>query len=85
MEEKIAAAGPQILGLSYLDSGDGMRKLKIVDTFSGKALYSVTLKGADGISKVLKNMDPDPYFEISQEEHGTLLIQAEDITAEIGV
>ena len=85
MAEKISASEPRILGLSFLDSGDGMRKLKIVSTLPEGTLFTVTFDGADGSSRTLLERSADPFFEISQSEHGTLRIQAEDISAEIEV
>lgn len=83
--EKIAASGPQILGLSFLDSGDGMRKLKIVSTLPEGTLYSAALMTEDGTTQILKENDADPYFEIPQTEHGTIRISTENITAEVEV
>ena len=87
MAEKIAAHGPDILGLSYLDSGDGMRKLKIVSTLPEGTLYTVKMwhTGDGSQCTTLKDADPDPFFEIPQEEHGVLRICAGDLTAEIEV
>ena len=85
MAEKISSADPRILGLSFLDSGDGMRKLKIVSTFPEGTMYSVNLTGGDGSSETLLDRSADPFFEISQSEHGTIHIQTEDISAEIEV
>ena len=85
MEEKIAAAGPQILGLSYLDSGDGMRKLKIVSTLPSGTLYSASITDETGASRVLLEQSEEPFFEISQSDHGTLFVSADRISAEIGV
>lgn len=85
MSEKIAAAEPKILGLSYLDSGDGMRKLKIVSTLPEGSPYSVDFKDSEGMTTILKNNDPDLYFEIPQGRHGVIRIQAGELTAEIEV
>lgn len=85
MAEKISSSEPRILGLSFLDSGDGMRKLKIVSTLPEGTLFTVTFGGTDGASRTLLERSADPFFEIPQSEHGTLLIQAEDISAEIEV
>lgn len=85
MAEKLSAHGPEILGLSYLDSGDGMRKLKIVSTFPEGTFYTVELTDGNGNAKKLKENSPDFYFEISQEEHGTLRIYAGDSITEMEV
>ena len=87
MAEKIAAHGSDILGLSYLDSGDGMRKLKIVSTLPAGTLYTVEFcyPGDSSQCTTLKAEDADPFFEVSQEEHGVLRIYAGNLIAEIGV
>lgn len=85
MADKIAAHGPDILGLSYLDSGDGMRKLKIVSSFPEGTQYSVEITDPDGMTRLLKEDSADLYFEIPQEEHGTLRIIADETVTEIGV
>lgn len=85
MAEKNSAHGPDILGLSYLDSGDGMRKLKIVSTRPAGTLYSVEFTGTDGNVQLLKENSDDLYFEIPQDVHGTLRIFAEETVTEIGV
>ena len=85
MAEKIAASDPKILGLSYLDSGDGMRKLKIVSTLPSGTLYSASITDETGVSRVLLEQSEEPFFEISQSDHGTLFVSADGISAEIGV
>ncbi len=85
MKEKIAAHGPDILGLSFLDSGDGTRKLKIVSTMEPGTYYSAVLFYPDGRSRQLLRKSADPFFEISEGEHGIIQIEADGITAEIGV
>ena len=85
MAEKIAAHGPDILGLSYLDSGDGMRKLKIVSTLPQGTLFTVELRDEEGNSRVLMEDSDELYFEIPQTEHGTLSIRTDGSAAEIGV
>ena len=85
MQDKIAAHGPDIFGLSYLDSGDGMRKLKIVSSFPAWKLYSVEFSGADVVVRMLKDNSDDLYFEIPQEEHGTLRIITDETVTEIEV
>lgn len=85
MKDKIAAHGPDIFGLSYLDSGDGMRKLKIVSSFPAGTLYSVEFSGPDGLVRTLKENSEDLYFEIPQDEHGTLRIITNESVMEIGV
>ena len=85
MEDKTAAHRPEILGLSYLDSGDGMRKLKIVSSFPEGTRYSVEITSPDGKTRKLKGDSADLYFEIPQEEHGTLRIVADETVTEIGV
>lgn len=85
MSEKIAASDPKILGLSYLDSGDGMRKLKIVSTLPSGTLYSASITDETGASRVLLEQSEEPYFEISQSDHGILTVSADGISAEIGV
>ena len=84
MVEKLTAHGPDILGLSFLDSGDGMRKLKIVSTMPEGTLFDAEIIHADGTSRSLKERSDDPYFEIPQDEHGTFRITADGKTAEIG-
>ncbi len=83
MKEKIAAAEPQILGLSYLDSGDGTRKLKIVSTMPEGTNYEVEFAGDDGEVRLLKDNSPEIFFEISQSEHGTIIIRARGTVSEI--
>ena len=85
MADKIAAHGPDIFGLSYLDSGDGMRKLKIVSSFPEETQYSVEITDPDGTTRLLNEDSADLYFEIPQEEHGTLRIIADETVTEIGV
>ena len=85
MKDKIAAHGPDIFGLSYLDSGDGMRKMKIVSSFPAGTLYSVVFSGTDGVVRTLKENSEDLYFEIPQEEHGTMCITVDETVVEIGV
>ena len=85
MKDKIAAHGPEIFGLSYLDSGDGMRKMKIVSSFPAGTLYSVRFSGTDGVVRMLMENSEDLYFEIPQDEHGTLCITAGETVTEIGV
>ena len=85
MTEKIAASEPRILGLSFLDSGDGMRKLKIVSTLPEGTPFTVEFIDADGISHLLKEDDPDLYFEISQSDHGVIHVHAGEISEEIEV
>lgn len=85
MTEKIAAHGPDILGLSYLDSGDGMRKMKIVSTLPQDARFTVEFTDTDGNSRLLLEDSEEPFFEITQEEHGILRISADELTAETGV
>lgn len=82
MAEKIAAAPPKILGLSFLDSGDGMRKLKIVSVPGTDPDYSAYFTGS-GTSEILLENSPDPYFEVPQSVHGTLRLAAGELTAEI--
>ncbi|MBQ4514564.1 MAG: hypothetical protein II969_16345 [Anaerolineaceae bacterium] len=85
MAEKIAAHGPDILGLSYLDSGDGMRKLKIVSTCPPGSLYSVEFCTANGDVQRLKDNSSDLYFEIPQETHGTIHVFSGEIEIEVEV
>ena len=85
MEEKIAAHGPDILGLSFLDSGDGTRKMKIVSTMEPGTRFTAVLLFPDGRSRQLLNNSPDLFFEISGDEHGIIRIEADGISAEIGV
>lgn len=84
MAEKIAAHGRGILGLSYLDSGDGMRKLKIVSTMPEGTLFDAEIVHPDGSVRTLKEQSTDPYFEVPQEETGVFRISADGVTAEIG-
>ncbi len=83
MAEKIAAHGPDLLGLSYLDSGDGMRKLKIVSTMPEGTRYDVEFTPSDGGPRMLIEQSEELYFEIPQEEHGTVKISADGITLEM--
>ena len=85
MADKIAASEPRILGLSFLDSGDGMKKLKIVSTYPEGILYSAELTGEDGNTRILLDDSEEIYFEISQTEHGTIRITADGTVTEIGV
>ena len=85
MADKLAAHDPEILGLSFLDSGDGMRKLKIVSTMPEGTLFSAEIVHPDGTVRVLKEPSDDPYFEIPQEEHGSLTISADGVTLEMEV
>ncbi len=85
MAEKIGAHGTDILGLSYLDSGDGMRKLKIVSTCPAGSLFSVELRTPDGGSEWLKENSDDPYFEIGQEVHGILHIFSGETETEVEI
>ena len=85
MAEKTAAAGPRILGVSFLDSGDGMRKMKIVSTMPENTAYEVRLIGADGSEKIVKDNSVDLFFELPQDAHGTMQILASGQTAEIEV
>lgn len=85
MAEKLAAHGPEILGLSYLDSGDGMRKLKIVSTLPEGTRYTVIFEDeAEGARTLLDN-EAELFFEIPQESHGTVRIGTDGVAAEIGV
>ena len=83
LEEKIAAHGPDILGLSFLDSGDGMRKLKIVSTMPEGTHYTAEFVNNNGTHQMLLEDSDSIYFEIPQEEHGSLIISAEGITLEM--
>lgn len=85
MAEKIAAHGPDILGLSFLDSGDGMRKLKIVSTMPEGTRFNLEFSQNGGTPMVLMENSDDIYFEIPQEDHGWLKISAEGIILEIQV
>lgn len=85
MAEKLAAHGADILGLSYLDSGDGMRKLKIVSTMPEGTRFSAVLVREDGSTVTLLDREPELFFEIPQDAHGTVRIEAEGISAGIGV
>ena len=83
IEEKIAASDPRVLGLSYLDSGDGMRKLKIISTMPEGTKYTAEFTGEDGNVRILKNSSPEIYFELPQSEHGTFRILANNTVTEI--
>ncbi|MBR6088987.1 MAG: hypothetical protein IKP86_03570 [Anaerolineaceae bacterium] len=83
MAEKISAHGPEILGLSFLDSGDGMRKLKIVSTMPEGTRYDVEFTPSGGSPRMLLSRSDDIYFEVPQEEHGTLVISGGGITLEM--
>ena len=83
MAEKIAAHGPDLLGLSFLDSGDGMRKLKIVSTMPEGTRYDVEFTPIGGESRLLLRESEDIYFEVPGEEHGALTISAGGITLEM--
>jgi len=83
MAEKIAAHGPDLLGLSYLDSGDEMRKLKIVSTMPAGTLYDAEIIHADGTRRMLMEQSDDIFFEIPQDERGTVRITAGGMTVEI--
>lgn len=85
MAEKLAAAEPRILGISFLSSGDGMRKMKIVSSMPEGTAFEVRLINADGSSKVVKDNSREIFFELPQEEHGTMQILALGQTAEIEV
>ena len=85
MAEKIAAHGADILGLSYLDSGDRMRKLKIVSAMPEGTRFTAVLVREDGSTETLLDREPELFFEIPQDVHGTVRIEAEGISAEIGV
>ena len=83
MAEKIAAHGPDLLGLSYLDSGDGMRKLKIVSTMPEGTRYDVEFTPSGGGPRMMLEQSEGLYFEIPQEEHGAVKISADGITLEM--
>lgn len=85
MAEKIRAHGPDLLGLSFLDSGDKMRKLKIVSTMPEGTLFDAEIILEDGSARKLKEQSDDIFFEIPQGEHGTIRISADGLTAEIEV
>lgn len=85
MKEKLAAAGPQILGVSYLDSGDGMRKMKIVSTMPEGTDFTVEFADSGGTLRTLQEASPDIYFELSQSEHGTIRITANGTVTEIKI
>ena len=85
MAEKLAAAEPRILGLSFLDSGDGMKKLKIVSTMAKGTAFEVTLVKSDGSETVVKDNSAETFFEIPQDMHGTLRITGAGQTVEIEV
>ena len=85
MAEKIAAHDSDILGLSYLDSGDGMRKLKIVSTCPPESFYSVEFRTADGEMQRLKDHSSDLYFEITQDAHGIIHVFSGEIEIEVEV
>ena len=83
MAEKIAAHEPEILGLSFLDSGDGMRKLKIVSTMPEGTRFDVEFTPDGGSPRMLLEQSDDIYFEVPGEEHGDLTIRGGGITLEM--
>ena len=83
MADKLSAHGPDILGLSFLESGDGMRKLKIVSTMPEETRYDVKFTPYEGEQRILMENSDNIYFEIPQEEHGTLTISGGEITLEM--
>lgn len=83
MAEKIAAHGPDLLGLSFLDSGDGTRKLKIVSTMPEGTRYDAEFTPFGGELRMLLEQSEDIYFEVPGEEHGTMKISADGITLEM--
>ena len=83
MAEKLAAHGPDIFGLSFLDSGDGMRKLKIVSTMPEGTLFDAEIIHADGTARKLREQSADIHFEIPQDEHGTFRISADGMTVQV--
>lgn len=85
MAEKIAAREPEILGLSFLDSGDGMRKLKIVSTMPEGTRFDVEFTSVGGSPRMLLKQSDDIYFEIPQEEHGALTVSGGGVTMEMEV
>ena len=83
MAEKIAAHGPEILGLSFLDSGDGMRKLKIVSTMPEGTRFDAEFTPFDGTPRTLLEQSEEVYFEIPQDEHGSLRVSGGGVTLEM--